>query len=68
MSTTLQLPNKKNKPNHIRPEKKKETTGTSPVLCSVREVATLDELSLHQHAELKICCLRQWRAKHINAF
>lgn len=38
------------------------------VLCSVREVATLDGLSHHQHAELKICCLRQWRAKHINAF
>lgn len=69
MCTTLQLPlpYKKNKSNCTLPEKK-NPTGTSPVLCSVREVATLDDPSLHQHAELKICCLQRWRAKHINVF
>ncbi len=47
---------------------KKKSHSTSPMFCSVREVATLDGLSVHQHAELKICCLWRWRAKHINAF
>lgn len=73
MCTTLQLPlpYKKNKPNQKNKPKlgqKKTPQAQVQLLCSVREVATLDGLSLHQHAELKICCLQQWRAKHINAF